>query len=248
MDKIGSYQVFQNSLYEKTAVRRDARTEKASEKKTEASKKAQTTGVSSAKQPELSDSAKELLEKLKKQYANMDFMVAEYETEEEASEYLSRGTKEFSVLIDPETLEEMASDEEVKEKYLNVLEESKAALKDMVEELDDEDKEQVTRVGITIGRDGSVSYFAELEQAGAKQKERIEKTKEAKAEEAKKTEKKEKAEKQEELLKSQREKRKKTMVKADSVEELLEKIKAVDWSRVEAEEVKNAGGKIDFTA
>ena len=46
----------------------------------------------------------------------MDFIVADYESEEEASAYLSRGTKEYSVLIDPELLEEMAADGKTKEK------------------------------------------------------------------------------------------------------------------------------------
>lgn len=247
MDKIGAYHIYQSNLYERTAVKKDTKVEKEVEKKTEVSKK-KTAGVDGTRQPELTDRAKELLEELKKKYKNTDFMVAEYETEEEASEYLSRGTREFSVLIDPETLEQMASDEEVKEKYLNVIDESQKSLKDMVNKLDEDDKEQVTRVGISIGKDGTVSYFAELEKAGAKQKERIEKSKAAKAEEREKEEKAEKAQKQEELLKSQKEKRRKTFVKADSVEELLEKIRNVDWTAVEEEEVKQTGGKIDFTA
>lgn len=248
MDKIGVYNIFQNSMYENTAVKKETATEKATTKKNETVKKEQAAGVNNTKQVELSDRAKELLEELKKKYTNMDFMVADYETEEEAAQYLSRGTKEFSVLIDPDTLEQMAADEEVKNKYLAVIDESQATLKGMVEELDDEEEQQVKRVGISIHKDGTVSYFAELEEAGAKQKERIEKAKEAKAEETKKAEKEEKAEKQEELLKALGEKRKKAFVQADSVEELLEKIRSVDWNTVEAEEVKQMGGKIDFTA
>lgn len=248
MDKIGVYNIFQNSMYENTAVKKETAAEKATAKKTESAKKENTAGVNKAKRVELSDRAKDLLEELKKKYTNMDFMVADYETEEEAAQYLSRGTKEFSVLIDPETLEQMAADEEVKNKYMAVMDESQAALKGMLEELDDEEEQEVKRVGISIDKDGTVSYFAELEKSSAKQKERIEKSKEAKAEEAKKAEKEEKAEKQEELLKSLSEKRKKTFVQADSVEELLEKIRSVDWNAVEAEEVKQMGGRIDFTA
>ncbi|MBP3543140.1 MAG: hypothetical protein J6J86_02825 [Lachnospiraceae bacterium] len=248
MDKIGVYNIFQNSMYENTAVKKETAAEKASAKKTESVKKESTAGVNKAKHVELSDRAKDLLEELKKKYTNMDFMVADYETEEEAAQYLSRGTKEFSVLIDPETLEQMAADEEVKNKYMAVMDESQATLKGMLEELDDEEEEQVKRVGISIDKDGTVSYFAELERASAKQKERIEKSREEKIKEAEKAEKEEKAEKQEELLKSLGEKRKKAFVQADSVEELLEKIRNVDWNAVEAEEVKQMGGKIDFTA
>ncbi len=248
MDKIGVYDIFQNSMYENTAVKKETAAEKTSAKKTESAKKENIAGVNKTKHVELSDRAKDLLEELKKKYTNMDFMVADYETEEEAAQYLSRGTKEFSVLIDPETLEQMAADEEVKNKYMTVMDESQATLKGMLEELDDEEEDQVKRVGISIDKDGTVSYFAELEKASAKQKERIEKSRKEKAKETKKAEKEEKAEKQEELLKSLGEKRKKTFVQADSVEELLEKIRSVDWDAVEAEEIKQMGGKIDFTA
>ena len=248
MNKIGSYNMFQNNYYDKSKVK-NSTTEKTAQKKADSVKKEQTAGVNANKQPQLSDRAKALLEELKKKYTDMDFMVAEYETEEEASEYLSRGTKAFSVLIDPKTLEEMATDEEVKEKYLQVMEDSRTQLSDMIEELDDEEEQQIKRVGVSIDRDGTVSYFAELEKTNAKQQERIEKSREEKAEKEKKAEKNEKAEKQEEALqKAASDKRKKAFVEADSIEELLEKIRSFNWDEVQETEVKRMGGKIDFTA
>lgn len=248
MDKIGAYNIFQNSLYEKTSVKKETAAEKSAAKKTNSVKKEQTSGVNQTKQVELSDKAKALLEELKKKYTNMDFMVADYETEEEAAEYLSRGTKEFSVLIDPDTLEEMAADEEVCNQYLTILDEASGNLQDMVEELGD-DGSQVKRVGVTIHKDGTVSYFAELEKTTAKQKERIEKSREEKAEKAEKEEKKEKAEKQQEALhQTDWSKRKSTLVQADTIEELMEKIQNVNWDEVQETEVKQMGGKIDFTA
>ena len=153
------------------------------------------------------------------------------------------------MLIDPKTLEEMATDEEVKEKYLQVMEDSRTQLSDMIEELDDEEEQQIKRVGVSIDRDGTVSYFAELEKTNAKQQERIEKSREEKAEKEKKAEKNEKAEKQEEALqKAASDKRKKAFVEADSIEELLEKIRSFNWDEVQETEVKRMGGKIDFTA
>ncbi len=238
MTKIGSYDVFKNEF-------RTQRKEKSAktDRKTDSTKKNNTTSaVNREKQVQLSDKARELLEALKKKYTNMDFMVADYETEEEAAEYLSRGTKEFSVLIDPETLEEMAADEEVCSKYLSILDDSKEKLSDMMEELGEE-KNQIRTVGINIAKDGTVTYFAELEKTNARQKERLEKSRETRAEKSDKTEKQEEA-----LKKTEREKRKRAFLQADTVEELMEKIRNMNWEAVEEEEIRKTGGRIDFRA
>ena len=55
---------------------------------------------------------------MQKKYGDRDFFVADYSSDDEAQRYLSRGSKEYSVLIEPELLEKMAADESVKEKYL----------------------------------------------------------------------------------------------------------------------------------
>ena len=170
----------------------------------------------------------------------MDFIVADYENEEEAAAYLSRGTKEYSVLIDPESLEEMASDEKTKEKYLSLIDEATDQLSDVKEQLKEEGNE-VTRVGVSIGKDGTISYFAELEKSSAQQKERLEKAQEKKKEE-KQTEKKEAAKGE----KNYYQETKRTRVTASSVEELLEKIKQVDWNKIGYTDWKN-GGKIDYS-
>lgn len=240
MNKIGSYEVFKNDFFDRT--QRKEKSSKTDRKADSTKKNNKTSAVNQEKQVQLSDKARDLLEKLKKKYTNMDFMVADYETEEEASEYLSRGTKEFSVLIDPETLEEMAADEEVCDKYLGILDDSKDKLSDMMEELGDE-KNQIRTVGINIDRDGTVTYFAELEKTNSRQRERLEKNREAK------TEKSDKAEKQDEALrKTEKEKRKRAYLQADTVEELMEKIRNINWEAVEEEEIKKTGGRIDFKA
>ena len=118
MSKIAGYGVHQSGYYNNTV----------KDKQTKETKK---TDKNDKKEPvKLSARAKKMLEELKKTYRNMDFMVADYESEEEAASYLSRGTKEYSVLIDPETLEEMASDEEAKAKYTGILEDAVGQLKD----------------------------------------------------------------------------------------------------------------------
>lgn len=230
MSKVEGYGVYQNSYYNNAVKNSTAKETGKADKANKTEKKDKV---------QLSNKAKKLLEELKKDYKNMDFIIADYETDEEAASYLSRGTKEYSVLIDPETLEEMAADEDTKAKYTGILEDAVGQLKDMESELGDK-KEEVTHLGISIGKDGQVSYFAELEKAGERQKEFIERTRESKKEERA-----EQAKKAEE--KASGERTKKTRVEADSVDELLEKIKSVDWDQIKSEGIPTTGGKFDFS-
>jgi hypothetical protein len=108
--------VYQKQNYETQVKNKREETEKSDKKK-----KAENTGKTDQKQVNLSDSAKALLEELKKKYSDMDFFVADYSSDEEAEKYLSRGSKQYSVLIEPDLLEQMASDEDTKNKYLGII-------------------------------------------------------------------------------------------------------------------------------
>lgn len=220
MSKIEGYGVYQNSYYEKSAQSRQT-------KETIAADKADKTEKNS--QASLSFKAKRLLQQLKNTYGNMDFMVADYESEEEAAAYLSRGTKEYSVLIEPEVLEEMAADDKAKDKYLGMLNDATDKLTDLKNQLGDK-KDEVTHMGVSIGKDGEISYFAELEKVNEKHRERIEKAREDKKED-----------------KAKQDGIKRTKVQAGSVEELLEKIKNVDWTKIKSEDTKESGSRIDYS-
>ena len=115
MSKIGGYTSFdvgfQKNIYEK-AKPENKRTDK---KPVEKYGVAQKTA---SKQPELSQDAKDLLNEMQKKYGDMDFFVADYSSDDEAQRYLSRGSKEYSVLIEPELLEKTAADESVKKSIL----------------------------------------------------------------------------------------------------------------------------------
>ena len=220
MNRVDGYSAYQSNFYDKNVQQKKA---KGSAKTNGADKTANKGNV------QLSERAKKLLEQLRKTYKNMDIMVADYETDEEAAAYLSRGVKEYSVLIDPDELEEMAANEDVKKKNLDMLDNAIAQLKDMKDQLSGDGQTKVTRVGVTIGKDGEMSFFAELEKMSENQRERIEKAREEK-QEARKAE----------------DKGKSTRVYADSVEELLEKLKSVDWDKVK-DDRKESGGKFDYT-
>lgn len=239
MNKVNGYNLYQNTYYDNkiSNKKNQDKTSKTTSSRTDSTKKT-GNGVP------LSDRAKALLQELRRTYSNMDFMVADYESEEEAASYLSRGTKEYSVLIDPEELERMASDDSVKEQNLSVLDQAVGKLDEMKEQLGDR-KDEVVRMGVNIGKNGEVSYFAELEKAGERQKEFVDKIREDKKEAAK-----EAAAKAESKTHGRYdyEHSKRTTLYASTAEELLEKIRQVDWDSIKEEtSVPTPGGRFDFT-
>ena len=238
MNKVNGYNLYQNTYSDNTINKKT----QSKTSKTTSSRTGNTQKTGSNVQ--LSNRAKALLQELKKTYSNMDFMVADYETEEEAASYLGRGTKEYSVLIDPEELERMASDDSVKEQNLAALDQAVGKLDEMKEQLGDR-KDEVVRMGVNIGKNGEVSYFAELEKAGERQKEFVDKIREGKKEAAK-----EAAAKAESKThgKYDYEHSKRTTLYASTAEELLDKINHIDWDSIKEEtSVPAPGGRFDYT-
>ncbi len=223
MTKVSGYGAYRTQYYDSTVQNKKEQETKKTDKTEESGRPGKV---------QLSDKAQALLKELQKTYKNMDFMVADYDSDEEAASYLSRGTKEYSVLLDPELLEEMAADEDTKNQQLGLLEKATTKLSDMKAQLGDK-KDEVTHVGVAIDKDGTMSFFAELEKSGERQRERIEKSRETRREEA---------------AQEKKEKSKRTRVEADSVEELLDKIRNVDWRQIREEEHPASGGRIDFSA
>ena len=142
----------------------------------------------------LSDKAKKVLEELRKKFGNnMDISVAEWSTDEEQDYYASLSSKEYSVLINPELLEKMADDDELKAKYMDII----GGADDKYEELKSqlgEDADLVKGFSITIDADGEVSYAVKLmkdmvESNKAKQEKAYEERVEERREERRKAEK-----------------------------------------------------------
>lgn len=260
MNGINGYQIYQNSYaaqslyangYEKTE---NAKQDAALQPK-DIYEKSDVKGAAGVKETKkettvLSENAKALLERLKEKYSNMDFTVANYSSTKEAQKYLAGGTKEYSVLIEPQLLEEMAADEETRSKYTGMLETAEQQLADMKAELGEES--DAVRLGVSFGADSSTTYFAELEKMSEKQRARIEKSREAKKEETKKAKAKAEEKKEEEAQKEDGvkadnpyEKSKRVQLYADSAQELLEKIRNVEWDKIKSEE-NAVGSVIDF--
>lgn len=227
MEKVNGYGMYQN--YNEKSVKRN--NNRGNPDRTEKKEKASET-----KQPELSDKAKELLKELQSKYKNMDFMVADYSSDEEAQKYLSRGTKQYSVLIEPELLEKMATDADTKEKYLGIIDGATAKIEEIEKELGD-DALNVKNIGLSVKDGGEVSFFAELEKMSDKQRERIEKSREEKAE----------AQKGKNHLKRNEELTKKTYVEADSASSLAEKIRQIDWDKIKETKAEEHGSRFDYS-
>lgn len=232
-----------------------SKTNKTDTKGNQANKTKQAGRATVADNVKLSDKAKALLEELKAKYTDMDFMVASYSSDEEAQQYLSQGNKAFSVLIDPEDLEAMANDDEVKTKTLSLLDDARQNLTNLQSQLEENGETNVKSLGVTINTDGKVSYFADLEKMSQNQKDRIEKIKENKAEEKAAADKKAAKQQREEWIDAAKADRfhtnlpqidKHTTVQAESIEELLDKIRNVNWDEIPEEKTAPVGRRFDL--
>lgn len=101
----------------------------------------------------------------------------------------------------------------------------------------------INRISIVFHEDGTTTFFAELEKLSANQRERIEKNREEKRAEKKEEER--KAKKELQNYEKNDTAPKHTTIRANSMEELFEKIPAVDWDSVKAENRIQSGGRFD---
>ncbi|MDD5901435.1 MAG: DUF6033 family protein [Lachnospiraceae bacterium] len=204
----------------------------------------------------LSEAAKNLLAELREKYGDIDFFVAEFSNDEEAQYYHNQSTRKYSCVIDPGTLEEMAADEAVKEKYVGIIDSADEKFEQVKEELG-EDAGQIRRMGITVDKEGVVTYFAELSRQTARglealsaqqkairaeNKERAERLKEK--QEEKRAEREEKAEKknpQTDVTAGKSENPYK--ISAGTIEELLTKLKELFAERTSDKTEGEAAGK-----
>ena len=151
----------------------------------------------------LSEKAQTLLKKLRDNYGDMDFFVADFSKGDNVKDILSKAGKDFSVILTVEELEKMASDEKYEKEYMDKVQGARR----MSEQINKEygvasasgeaaSRTKVNKIGISINENGTTTFFAELEKA--------------------------REEKQDEQTK---------MVQADSIDELIERIKEANWNK-----------------
>ena len=197
----------------------------------------------------LSSKAKNYLDNLRKTYGDYDFIVADEGDDRRA--LLDKSNKEFSVIFSTSELEKMATDEKYASEKMRRVE----TIVDMSDRIceqfgyerawgkDSGNGTIINKLAVSINDDGNMSIFAELEKMSDKQKDFIEKLRDKRAEEKKNAEKSEEKKvnsyKQDETTSM-----KKLVVEASSEEELIEKIKNVDWNKVSG---VNVGARFDFS-
>ena len=199
----------------------------------------------------LSKEAQKMLKDMRGSRTDMDFMVADFENGDNAKDILSRSDKEFTVIFSKEEMEKMASNSKY---YAEKMHSIQGALR-MSEEINaqfgferafgktteignsiDSDM-KITKFGISFNSDGSTSFFAQLEKTSENQKDYLEKIQEKKA-----------ADKKEAKIKerSTQVNIKRATVEANSKEELLDKIKNIEWDSIKPEDNK-IGSRFDFS-
>lgn len=196
----------------------------------------------------LSDKATAFLEKLRKTYGKFDFFVGDAG---DARSLMKNSNKEFSVLFSTEELEKMAADEKYAAEKMNAVNHAVRMSQQINKQFGFENAGngvKITKMTISFNSDGTTSFFAELEKSGASQREHIEKAREEKRTQRKEDAKKAEKEKQQERLKGNADHVvKRTTVQADSVEDLLKKIREMNWNGGQAGNASETGRKFDFS-
>lgn len=198
----------------------DQTVEKTTTSKASAANKTDKVGKRlSAAETNLSDKAKAYLEKLKKNYGDYNFIVAD--SDDEMQGQLKQSDKEFSVIFSSEELEKMAADESYAKEKTQGMEKAVELSKAIAERLGinralgQELKGGATleHVAISFNEDKSLSIFAQLEQL-SEQKDKI--------------------------------MARKTSLNATDVQDLFAKIDQIDWEKLPLEEIQT-GDKIDYS-
>ena len=148
-------------------------------KKTEAAKSNTAAGVQSSEY-KLSDKAQKYLDKLRKDYGDYDFVVAD--AGDDMKGLMKQATKEFSVVFSSEELEKMADDEKFAAKQMKHVDTAVNMSKRICEEFGHErmfGKEgngaALNSVSVSFDDKGITSMFAELEKSTAERNTQMQK-------------------------------------------------------------------------
>lgn len=229
--------------------------------------------------PELSESAAKYYEELKKKYSDMDFVLVSEDKKEAAQASAAKyaNANRTVVLIDEAKIEKMASDEDYRKKYEDIISGAKSQLSEMKSSLGSNES-GVKTFGMQINDNGTASFFAVIDKSLAAQRKRIEKNAEKKAEEKQISAEKATKERADEIAEKNRTATESTTdtkldtkidgsgnadttskskmsdlvtITASSIEELMKKINDTIYedmsNHVETEAEKNVGKSFDFS-
>lgn len=125
--------------------------------------------------PKLSETASSYYEDLKAKYGDVEFVLVDDEqsgtTKEQLANYQSN--KSLTVFISESEVEEMATNETVRTQNESLIDNAITKMPEMIEQMK-ESGANIKSFGMEIKDDGSVSYFAVIDQSMQSQKDRIE--------------------------------------------------------------------------
>lgn len=191
--------------------------------------------ISKANEGRLSRKAQDFLNNLRKQYGDYDFFIGN--STDDLKALSKSGSKEFSVIFSSSEIERMANDEKYAKEKMQGVEGAISMSKKICEQEGfvsafgamNADNGTVNKISISVDDNGNIKLFAELEKSSEKKRERLERTKEKRAEEKNAHD---KAGKKNPYEKDEKDLVKRTTVEAASIEELIEKIRNIDWSSI----------------
>jgi len=210
---------------------------------------------------ELSDKAKDYLDKLKAKYHNMEFITVSKDMKAQVQQNAAAygNANKMVVLIDEEKLERMATDEAFRNKYEGIIASSQAKMMQAKMGLTSSGA-NIKNFGMSVDSNGKENFFATVGNSLDQQKKRIEKkAAEKKAEKEAREERLQKAkDKKAESNKSDSDKNvvdeaeteEYAMFEADSMDELISKVQTYSYNtssnKVMTDSERAVGTKIDF--
>lgn len=229
-----------NSNYGKYAVGDNKKTD--TTKKTEAAKNSTAAEVKSSEY-KLSDKAQKYLDKLRKDYGDYDFVIAD--AGDDLKGLMKQSSKEFSVVFSSEELEKMADDENFAAKQMKHVDTAVNMSKQICEQFGyermfgkDGNGATLNSVSVSFDDKGITSMFAELEKSTADRNEQMQKQIEEKRAEDKKEAK--KAERPRQTVAEYKAKMQKVIDEQKKRPPLSETIKTKNLEKIEPTMVQRA--------
>lgn len=212
-------------------------------------------------EPKLSEKAARYYDELKSRFGDMDFILVSSDKKELAKSMAGSyaNPNKMVVLIDEEKLEKMATDEEYRSKYENIIANAKTGISQLKQSIGSNAK--VKGYGMLFNDGGNASFFAVIDKSLEEQRQRIRQKAADKKENQKAEEKKEARREQEEKLRERVSKNSwndsgiqtdenSVVITATSMEELERKIEDYLYedrsNHVWTEQEKMIGQNMDF--
>lgn len=203
-----------------------------------------TNDISGKNEANLSKKAQDFLKNLREKYGDYDFMIGN--STDDLKALSKTGSKEFSVIFSSAEIERMANDEKYAEEKMQGVAGAVKMAKRVAEEYGfgsaSGENGVINKIGVIVDDNGKMKLFADLEKTTSKQRERIEANREKRAEEKKAAD---KAKKKNPYEKNDKPSVKRARIEADTEEEFIDKLKNLDWSKIED---SHSGDRVNFTA